>query len=372
MFKRPHDPFAFDEPTARRPGAGVRWTIGLLSVLYLAAVAAFWWSVRSISEDWWFTSFLTFAPKLPLLVPAFVLGAASLRWYKPAMPIVLGAAALVGGPIMDFHGGFSSKFSSAPPEGGLRVLSCNVQAFEPDFAQVVREINAVRPHVVVFQEARGTHPEFERSFDDWNQVHVEYFWAASKYPIKIVQRLNCKTFDRLAGLLLEVETPQGPVLVADVHQMTPRHGLSELSVKGVMNGHSEERINAYTEGRAGESAELREQIDQHRGDRPLLVMGDFNTPSFSNLFRRNWGDFQGAFETAGFGYGYTAPCRKQRFWLDDTPWVRIDHILCSPEWRVSQCEIGTSGGSDHRLIWADVELVAGTLTGQATAVVSQK
>ena len=88
----------------------------------------------------------------------------------------------------------------------------------------------------------------------------------------------------------------------------------------------------------------------------MIVCGDFNTPVSSSLFLKNWGDFQSSFDVAGFGFGYTSPCKGGRFWPNNFPWARIDHILCSEEWAIHQCEVGKSDGSDHRLITATVQL----------------
>jgi len=81
-------------------------------------------------------------------------------------------------------------------------------------------------------------------------------------------------------------------------------------------------------------------------------MGDFNTPSSSNVYQQTWGDFTNAFEVRGRGYGYTAPDRPFRRWLSYVPWVRIDHILASQDWSVGSCRIGRKHGSDHHLITA--------------------
>jgi endonuclease/exonuclease/phosphatase family metal-dependent hydrolase len=83
-------------------------------------------------------------------------------------------------------------------------------------------------------------------------------------------------------------------------------------------------------------------------------VGDFNMPTVSHLYRSVWRDFTNAFEEAGWGFGYTAPCTTHARWFDDVPWVRIDHILADPTWTVRACEIGHGRGSDHRLIWASL------------------
>ena len=62
---------------------------------------------------------------------------------------------------------------------------------------------------------------------------------------------------------------------------------------------------------------------------PVLVAGDFNGPPDSPLYQNAWHGYRDAFDVAGSGYGYTAHA--------PLPWVRIDRILTTPEWRVSRC-----------------------------------
>ena len=61
-----------------------------------------------------------------------------------------------------------------------------------------------------------------------------------------------------------------------------------------------------------------------------------------------------AFEDAGWGYGYTRPA--------DLPWFRIDHIVASPEWRVTECRVGPDFGSDHLPLIAELVLPAAPST----------
>jgi len=38
--------------------------------------------------------------------------------------------------------------------------------------------------------------------------------------------------------------------------------------------------------------------------------------------------------------------------------VRIDHILSSPEFRVRKAAVGPESGSDHRPVFAELELIS--------------
>ena len=73
---------------------------------------------------------------------------------------------------------------------------------------------------------------------------------------------------------------------------------------------------------------------------PLLIVGDFNTPSESFLFRRVWAGYADAFVSAGWGWGYT--------FFESRTVARIDHILSGEGWNCSRCCVGPDVGSPHR------------------------
>ena len=136
--------------------------------------------------------------------------------------------------------------------------------------------------------------------------------------------------------------------------MTARRGLQDLSPSELATGSAQASLEEFQLLRLAESSELREQIRQHTGDLPLIVAGDFNTPSSSSLFSRTWGDLISAFDVAGTGYGYTSPVKPQRYWVSYLPWARIDHVLCSSGWQIVRCQVGQSRGSDHHVIFAEI------------------
>ena len=145
-------------------------------------------------------------------------------------------------------------------------------------------------------------------------------------------------------------------MLGNIHQMTARFGLEELSYETLTNGKGTNELSDYQEKRESDSTEIRAAVNSAYDNEPLIVCGDFNTPTSSSLFRKHWGDLQSCYDNAGFGYGYTSPCKGRRLWPNNSPWARIDHILCSREWAIEQCRVGTSDGSDHRLISATVTL----------------
>ncbi len=331
--------------------------IWALSGLNLTAVVGALLLVFVVSEHWWVSTALTYLPRSPWAVPSLVLAVAGLIWHRPTLWINLIAFLMVAGPLMEFRApGFTGPLITAAPSNpkALRVVSCNVQAYKPNFADVLREVHRFQPDVVVLQEARGDHPLLKESFPDWNTLHYEYFFVASKHPLKEIARIETEAFDRPTALLVEITTPDGPIVLADLHQMTARRGLQAINKGSLLSGEAGNDVESFQILRAAESAELRQAIDSRREERPLVICGDFNTPTSSTLFQEHWGDLRSSFDLAGVGYGYTSPVKTHSNWPANTPWARIDHILCSPDWTVRQCTVGRSIGSDHHLIAAEL------------------
>ena len=107
-------------------------------------------------------------------------------------------------------------------------------------------------------------------------------------------------------------------------------------------------MDQNTEVRRNESEAAVALLDEVEG--PVLIAGDFNMPVESAIYHRYWSRYTNAFSTAGFGYGYSFG-RTRKF----RRWVRIDHILSGPDWRVLGCWVGPDVGSDHWPVIAEFE-----------------
>lgn len=340
---------------ATRPRvARVVWALSGINLVLIFSVILL---VFVVSERWWVSAAITYLPRSPWAIPALVLAVAGLIWHRPSLWANLMAFLLVAGPLMEFRApGFTGPLITATEakSSNLRVVSCNVQAYKPNFADVLREAHQFQPEIVALQEARGDHPLLRDSFPGWQTVKYEYFFVASRFPLKEIARIETRTFDRPTALIVEIETPDGPVVLVNLHLMTARRGLQAVNKRSVVNGEAGEEIESFQVLRDAEMAELRQAIDPLIEGRPLIVCGDFNTPTSSNFFQEYFGDLRSSFDLAGMGYGYTSPVKVHTNWPAHTPWARIDHILCSAEWSVRRCTVGRSLGSDHHLIAAEL------------------
>lgn len=313
----------------------------------------------AVSEDWWFSSALTYAPRMPYLVPAFLLLVASALWHRSSIAVNLISTSMVAVPIMGLSlpvSQWTGGSASSARGQTLKVISCNVQDFRPDFASVLKEVSRFNPDVVAFQDARSESTLLRQYFESWHSLREGEYFLASRYPIKLISAGHFEAFDRLGAIQCELELPSTKIMFFNVHQMTPRHGLRNLDISSPITQRGSGRMAQYLELRTAEAIELRDFVEGSRGQLPTLIAGDFNTPCESSLYHRNWFGYQNAFNVAGIGYGYSFPCTRQYCWPPGLPWMRLDHILADDAWKVHKCFVGKANGSDHRLIAATLEL----------------
>lgn len=127
------------------------------------------------------------------------------------------------------------------------------------------------------------------------------------------------------------------------------------AVRAVLELGPERRLAVYsthfdhTSGavRIRQAARLRTLI--RRDPLPVLVGGDLNAEPGSpalNVLRRD--GLADAWETAGSGSGLTVPAGSPR--------RRIDYLLHGPDLRTRRAAVLESGISDHREVWAELEV----------------
>lgn len=348
-------PSATKLPTLQRT---LRWLLAGLSVLNLLAVLGLLVLLCVVSERWWFSMALSYLPRVPYVIPSVLLVVAALIVRRRWAWVNLFSLFLVAVPIMGFRVPWGA--SSGSPTGGemLTVVTCNIQGGKRDLTKIVAEFEEIQPDVVILQEAAYGYEPLMPFLKGWSIVHKGEFVVASPFPVKLLSEGRSDAFQRVTAMLCEIEGPTGSFLVCDVHLTTARHGLSQLRIDSVLTGAGVDQLKARQDLREIEAFETRAFASQHGFEVPLLAVGDFNVPSSSSLFQQYWSDLTSAFDAAGWGYGYTSPCEDHRHWPTNTPWLRIDHILCSSHWDIERCWIGRSDGSDHRLVAARLRLNA--------------
>lgn len=321
-------------------------TVMVLGLLFLLCV---------VSEEWWVSAALGYLPRAPFLLPSLLLIPLCLVYQRSFTFANVLCAIVILGPVMGLCAPLERD--SLPEDGSkvLTVVSCNAQNGASDLRKVLWELEALDADVVALQETKWDVDLLEEFFIDWETVHVGEYWVSSRFPLRVLSELNPGAFERSSGLLVEVDAPQGQFLVGNLHLNTARHGLSDLKWHSPVTGAGVEDLEWHQWRRRLEAEEAVALLARHAA-RPQVLLGDFNTPTSSSMYADVWNGYRSAFDSAGFGYGYTAPCNTSSLWPHNTPWLRIDHILCDSSWKIHECGIGDSDGSDHRLIWARVSL----------------
>lgn len=293
-------------------------------------------------EDRWQTAAIVYAP--PLLfafIPALSMFLALVsRRLLPLLTnlVVIGVALTVVAGL---------QLPGRPPEPAsgqrLRVLTWNVRARALQMDEIRAAIQRWDPDIVCVQEV------YYRSFKDLLPGY-EHHRAGD---VRIFSRLPVRRFERVTlgqaaprrVLVCEVDTAAGPLTLVGLHlarsseRYTPPRDISSLR----------EQI---LDGIAVREEKFRLLLGIVPDDRPVIVMGDLNTPPASRHYRALAARLTDAFAACGTGFGYT--------WLWHSRWpvLRIDYVWCGGGVRPVWCATGTSGPSDHRMVVADLLLPA--------------
>jgi endonuclease/exonuclease/phosphatase (EEP) superfamily protein YafD len=339
-----------EQPEPRRsgrhrwPAAVVRWS----ARLYLAAAVLLWAALYFAADRWWPATAAMFAPRWMWAVPmALALPAATLLHRKSLLPLALTACVLIW-PIGRLCIPWPvASGASGQPALRLRLLTCNTDNVDLNRTAFPAFLAAERPDVVVLQACRN---RSRKVFSDgWHVHQIGDICIASRHPISGFRPFDHGAHPEFiygAGWLAvyELQTPAGPIHVANVHLNSPRKGLEQVIEQRWRGGAA---LSRNSERRRRQSAIARSTINTVPG--PLVIAGDFNTPTDSTIYREHWSDLDNCFSRAGIGFGHT----------HFTAWtsIRIDHILTGPGWTTRACRVGPDVGSAHRPVVADLELV---------------
>ncbi|MFN0195615.1 MAG: endonuclease/exonuclease/phosphatase family protein [Planctomycetaceae bacterium] len=334
------------------------WLIRSVSAVNVIFVASVYYLIHVVSESHYVGVILTYFPRMPYLIPSACLCVLIWRRSKVLAAVNLLALFWVLGPVMEFHWNSSQATTSA--SAPLKVISCNVQGYAPDFSDLMNELVTLRPDILVLQESGAEHDLLQSAYppETWHRVSYHEFRIISRYPVEL-RAEKCITmkigkWPYCSAICAKVDGPGGEFYLFNIHQLTPRHELAQLSLSSIWNGTAGQQIAIRHKTRDDEAAQIRQYVERLRKDKPFLIAGDFNTPSSSSFFRKHWGDLSNAFDVAGKGYGYTANCDTKSNWPRGFPWSRVDHILTSAHWQIDRCRVGSSNGSDHRLMMAEL------------------
>ncbi|MCK4341879.1 MAG: endonuclease/exonuclease/phosphatase family protein [Phycisphaerae bacterium] len=270
------------------------------------------------------------------------------RHWKCALPtLALGLGCLVWA----FRVTWFFNPPATPGPDSKRVLFWNVAWGAGGWAEIVSEIRARDADIIGLVESRRKIPvstsgkeiilaaqqnESQRMQAFWREQLPEYHVTVFGNGISLLSKCDLTqveegllggNYHTAFGYYAHGEVPLGNetlhIVVVDVKNMLQQSRVSPLR-------------NLY---------QLLGTLD----DQPVLLVGDFNTPTDSVYLRPLRRRFSNAFEFAGHGYAAT--------WPLPVPLLTIDQAWVNEEVHVSRCEFGWPGGSDHRSIEVEVSVV---------------
>jgi endonuclease/exonuclease/phosphatase (EEP) superfamily protein YafD len=222
---------------------------------------------------------------------------------------------------------------------------------------VAWEIANDDPDVLVMQDAGviATHPDEAapvRAALAGRQLYVEdQYVVASRYPLEGCAPGSLATGEETTHYVhCTVRVPGHALEVYTAHFLSPREGLNAARHRE-RGGLEEWEYNVKI--RLAQADLLVKGVAQ--GQHPLVVAGDLNADERSPIVRRLLDlGLRDAWSSSTFGYGYT-------YGHDLAPrfsFLRIDHVLASPEVGVAGCRTGGRDASQHRPVICELRLPA--------------
>jgi endonuclease/exonuclease/phosphatase (EEP) superfamily protein YafD len=333
--------------------------VAALAILYPVALVVAWVLLRFVGERWWLTGVTLYLPMIGFGAPLPFLVA--LLWFVKRPRLLwtqaVAAAILVFG-LMGFV--LPTPRFGAPSTPAMRVLSYNIDSAHAGVDRIMAEIDRYAPDVAVLVElgdTRGIESLLKERYP--NVVVGGQFALGTRYPVVSTREPDhLPYYGRLRSpryLEHVLETPLGRVALYVVHPLSPRDDLGAMRgrqglTKEILSGRvlhppGAEIIQINSGLR---TAQVRAFAAEAGAETlPVIIAGDTNLPSLSNVFAANLSGYRDGFREAGWGFGYTFPAKR---WA----WMRIDRILVSEHFRFLRFIVGDSHASDHRSVVADI------------------
>ena len=339
-------------------------TIALVTV---ASMTLVWAACRWVGEQNPTTAFLLFVPPSVWWIPAALLAPVTLLIDRRAFLALLFAALLPVWMWVDWRPQFSSsKNEGHAKEESLTVLTYNRGQHMNQSLQPFK--NAMAPDLLMLQDA----------------AHRAAGYAASPEYAEFPHALSCGEHTLLsrhailgAELLFSPDQPKRAIAahftidwndqavsLYSVHLQTPRDVLGSMSRGGFLWGllgvpgtpwaEKRKHYQAFWDGQIADSKAILEAAAADPN--PVILAGDFNSPSLGYIHRMITNDWNDAHEEAGSGFGFTFPGVTGNPLSLGGPWMRIDYIFFSSQWEARACVTEAKRPSQHRAVAATLKL----------------
>ncbi len=335
--------------TAGKRRAPVALALALLYLVVTLVLAVGTERLGDAESHWFFTA-LMFLPRWPLALPlALLVPLAAFGRMKLASLGALVAAALVNVWFLDVGASFGGA-PAVPRDERLRIMTYNIGggSFEPaDLVALVKELDV---DVAGFEECQLDEHAFDGTGYSLRNDNGDCL--LSRLPVEKADVRDPTDIWAINGsgaiARYEILWKGSPFSMVVVHLETVREGLQTLPFgfwKSDWTGPKD--LDDNVRERQMESRAASEWAK--RGARPVIVVGDFNMPAESAIFRAYWSDLHNALSEKALGRRVTKATR----WHG----IRIDHVLFGEGLACLGARVTRHLGMDHRPVVADFRYV---------------
>ena len=332
-------------PAAPRLFPRLLWIVTLVYVAIAVTAAAGVWL---LADRWWLATVLLFGPRWVLALPLGVLLPAALLLDRPLFLPLLIATLVLLGPVIGLHTGWRRLFVTPDPTRDLRVMTFNTEGGRGVSWTPTGVLDALEVDIAALQECGPAIAERVEAVEGWHTDARGGACLISRFPIVAVTQMERDALLAAggAGLVVTYVLAVGTreIRLTNLHLETPRAGLEAIRSGDLTEGAP--LLEGKSLLRTFEHRFAQRSVDTLPG--PRLVVGDFNSPPESPMFRSSWAAWQNAFSLVGVGLGGT----RLNGWIR----ARIDHILADEHWTVVRSRLGPNLGSDHAPLLADLRL----------------
>ena len=320
-------------PSAQR---GLRWQISRRSTIAGIGVCLITLFTLAASQFWLADLLIHFRVQFVLLLILFLgIAVFNRQWKLATLFVVFIVINLL--PILPYY--FTGNNAVATASKRLRVLSANVLSTNADVEAIARVINQSDADVVAVIEVSPLIVEYlSENCPDYLYQHFEP--RGGNFGIGVMSRIP----------LTDVELIESPPLQ-----------LPSYKIAFTFDGQECEMIATHPipptgavkkKCRDGQLEHVVGLFDRHSEQACQILVGDFNLTPWSPEFRKLLKN--SGLKDASVGFGVQPTWHVFPTYLGG---LKIDHVLVSPETRVTDFAVIAVPGSDHSAVLAELEIV---------------